>query len=176
MEENDITLADMILASLMSESEHIMLYVIHEKATDEAQAQRVILSLCSYGAAHETDIHLEKTDKTANLIALGGARYIYEQERLKEKDLSVIVLDGDRWDQLRKGDCHHYIQRIFRRVFPYHENGKSYNEPFRLERNREIIPATSYRNTAHPIFVPTYCFSRIGSYPAMTSPLHRPLV
>lgn len=74
MEEKDITLADMILASLMSESEHIMLYVIHEKATDEAQAQRVILSLCSYGAAHETDIHLEKTDKTANLIALGGAR------------------------------------------------------------------------------------------------------
>lgn len=68
MEENDITLADMILASLMSESEHIMLYVIHEKATDEAQAQRVILSLCSYGAAHETDIHLEKTDKTANLL------------------------------------------------------------------------------------------------------------
>ena len=52
MEEKDITLADMILASLMSESEHIMLYVIHEKATDEAQAQRVILSLCSYGAAH----------------------------------------------------------------------------------------------------------------------------
>lgn len=91
MEEKDITLADMILASLMSESEHIMLYVIHEKATDEAQAQRVILSLCSYGAAHETDIHLEKTDKTANLIALGGARYIYEQECLKEKDLSVIV-------------------------------------------------------------------------------------
>lgn len=117
MEEKDITLADMILSSLMSESEHIMLYVIHEKATDEAQAQRVILSLCSYGAAHETDIHLEKTDKTANLIALGGARYIYEQERLKEKDLSVIVLDGDRWDQLRKGDCHHYIQRILRRVF-----------------------------------------------------------
>jgi hypothetical protein len=34
MEEKDITLADMILASLMSESEHIMLYVIHEKATD----------------------------------------------------------------------------------------------------------------------------------------------
>lgn len=84
MEEKDITLADMILASLMSESEHIMLYVIHEKATDEAQAQRVILSLCSYGAAHETDIHLEKTDKTANLIALGGARYIYEQECLKK--------------------------------------------------------------------------------------------
>lgn len=85
MEEKDITLADMILSSLMSESEHIMLYVIHEKATDEAQAQRVILSLCSYGAAHETDIHLEKTDKTANLIALGGARYIYEQECLKER-------------------------------------------------------------------------------------------
>lgn len=69
MEEKDITLADMILASLMSESEHIMLYVIHEKATDEAQAQRVILSLCSYGAAHETDIHLEKTDKTASTSA-----------------------------------------------------------------------------------------------------------
>ena len=64
----------------------------------------------------------------------------------------------------------------FEEYFPYHENGKSYNEPFRLERNREIIPATSYRNTAHPIFVPTYCFSRIGSYPTMTSPLHRPLV
>ena len=85
MEEKDITLADMILSSLMPESEHIMLYVIHEKATDEAQAQRAILSLCSYGAAHETDIHLEKTDKTANLIALGGARYIYEQECLKER-------------------------------------------------------------------------------------------
>lgn len=83
----------MILASLMSESEHIMLYVIHEKATDEAQAQRVILSLCSYGAAHETDIHLEKTDKTANLIALGGARYIYEQERLKERYNKLSMLD-----------------------------------------------------------------------------------
>ena len=93
MEEKDITLADMILASLMSESEHIMLYVIHEKATDEAQAQRVILSLCSYGAAHETDIHLEKTDKTANLIALGGARYIYEQERLKERYNKLSMLD-----------------------------------------------------------------------------------
>ena len=93
MEEKDITLADMILASLMSESEHIMLYVIHEKATDEAQAQRVILSLCSYGAAHETDIHLEKTDKTANLIALGGARYIYEQERLKERYNKLTMLD-----------------------------------------------------------------------------------
>lgn len=93
MEEKDITLADMILASLMSESEHIMLYVIHEKATDEAQAQRVILSLCSYGAAHETDIHLEKTDKTANLIALGGARYIYEQERLKERYNKLLMLD-----------------------------------------------------------------------------------
>ena len=76
----------MILASLMSESEHIMLYVIHEKATDEAQAQRVILSLCSYGAAH-------KTDKTANLIALGGARYIYEQERLKERYNKLSMLD-----------------------------------------------------------------------------------
>ena len=83
----------MILASLMSESEHIMLYVIHEKATDEAQALRVILSLCSYGAAHETDIHLEKTDKTANLIALGGARYIYEQERLKERYNKLSMLD-----------------------------------------------------------------------------------
>ena len=83
----------MILASLMSESEHIMLYVIHEKATDEAQAQRVILSLCSYGAAHETDIHLEKTDKTANLIALGGARYIYEQGRLKERYNKLSMLD-----------------------------------------------------------------------------------
>lgn len=83
----------MILASLMSESEHIMLYVIHEKATDEAQAQRVILPLCSYGAAHETDIHLEKTDKTANLIALGGARYIYEQERLKERYNKLSMLD-----------------------------------------------------------------------------------
>lgn len=93
MEEKDITLADMILASLMSESEHIMLYAIHEKATDEAQAQRVILSLCSYGAAHETDIHLEKTDKTANLIALGGARYIYEQERLKERYNKLSMLD-----------------------------------------------------------------------------------
>ncbi|WP_410074018.1 hypothetical protein [Alistipes putredinis] len=93
MEEKDITLADMILSSLMSESEHIMLYVIHEKATDEAQAQRVILSLCSYGAAHETDIHLEKTDKTANLIALGGARYIYEQERLKERYNKLSMLD-----------------------------------------------------------------------------------
>ena len=93
MEEKDITLADMLLASLMSESEHIMLYVIHEKATDEAQAQRVILSLCSYGAAHETDIHLEKTDKTANLIALGGARYIYEQERLKERYNKLSMLD-----------------------------------------------------------------------------------
>ena len=93
MEEKDITLADMILASLMSESEHIMLYVIHEKATDEAQAQRVILSLCSYGAAHETDIHLEKTDKIANLIALGGARYIYEQERLKERYNKLSMLD-----------------------------------------------------------------------------------
>lgn len=93
MEEKDITLADMILASLMSESEHIMLYVIHEKATDEAQAQRVILSLCSYGAAHETDIHLEKTDKTANLIALGGARYIYEQECLKERYNKLSMLD-----------------------------------------------------------------------------------
>ena len=93
MEEKDITLADMILASLISESEHIMLYVIHEKATDEAQAQRVILSLCSYGAAHETDIHLEKTDKTANLIALGGARYIYEQERLKERYNKLSMLD-----------------------------------------------------------------------------------
>lgn len=93
MEEKDITLADMILASFMSESEHIMLYVIHEKATDEAQAQRVILSLCSYGAAHETDIHLEKTDKTANLIALGGARYIYEQERLKERYNKLSMLD-----------------------------------------------------------------------------------
>ena len=93
MEEKDITLADMILASLLSESEHIMLYVIHEKATDEAQAQRVILSLCSYGAAHETDIHLEKTDKTANLIALGGARYIYEQERLKERYNKLSMLD-----------------------------------------------------------------------------------
>lgn len=93
MEEKDITPADMILASLMSESEHIMLYVIHEKATDEAQAQRVILSLCSYGAAHETDIHLEKTDKTANLIALGGARYIYEQERLKERYNKLSMLD-----------------------------------------------------------------------------------
>lgn len=93
MEETDITLADMILSSLMSESEHIMLYVIHEKATDEAQAQRVILSLCSYGAAHETDIHLEKTDKTANLIALGGARYIYEQERLKERYNKLSMLD-----------------------------------------------------------------------------------
>ena len=93
MEEKDITLADMNLASLMSESEHIMLYVIHEKATDEAQAQRVILSLCSYGAAHETDIHLEKTDKTANLIALGGARYIYEQERLKERYNKLSMLD-----------------------------------------------------------------------------------
>lgn len=93
MEEKYITLADMILASLMSESEHIMLYVIHEKATDEAQAQRVILSLCSYGAAHETDIHLEKTDKTANLIALGGARYIYEQERLKERYNKLSMLD-----------------------------------------------------------------------------------
>ena len=38
MEEKDITLADMILTCLMSESGHIMLYVIHEKATDEAQA------------------------------------------------------------------------------------------------------------------------------------------
>lgn len=93
MEEKDITLADMILASLMSESEHIMLYVIHDKATDEAQAQRVILSLCSYGAAHETDIHLEKTDKTANLIALGGARYIYEQECLKERYNKLSMLD-----------------------------------------------------------------------------------
>jgi hypothetical protein len=93
MEEKDITLADMILSSLMSEREHIMLYVIHEKATDEAQAQRVILSLCSYGAAHETDIHLEKTDKTANLIALGGARYIYEQERLKERYNKLSMLD-----------------------------------------------------------------------------------
>lgn len=93
MEEKDITLADMILSSLMSESEHIMLYVIHEKATDEAQAQRVILSLCSYGAAHEIDIHLEKTDKTANLIALGGARYIYEQERLKERYNKLSMLD-----------------------------------------------------------------------------------
>ena len=93
MEEKDITLADMILASLMSESEHLMLYVIHEKATDEAQAQRVILSLCSYGAAHETDIHLEKTDKTANLIALGGARYIYEQECLKERYNKLSMLD-----------------------------------------------------------------------------------
>lgn len=93
MEEKDITLADMILSSLMSESEHIMLYAIHEKATDEAQAQRVILSLCSYGAAHETDIHLEKTDKTANLIALGGARYIYEQERLKERYNKLSMLD-----------------------------------------------------------------------------------
>lgn len=93
MEEKDITLADMILSSLMSESEHIILYVIHEKATDEAQAQRVILSLCSYGAAHETDIHLEKTDKTANLIALGGARYIYEQERLKERYNKLSMLD-----------------------------------------------------------------------------------
>lgn len=93
MDEKDITLADMILANLMSESEHIMLYVIHEKATDEAQAQRVILSLCSYGAAHETDIHLEKTDKTANLIALGGARYIYEQERLKERYNKLSMLD-----------------------------------------------------------------------------------
>lgn len=93
MEEKGITLADMILASLMSESEHIMLYVIHEKATDEAQAQRVILSLCSYGAAHETDIHLEKTDKTANLIALGEARYIYEQERLKERYNKLSMLD-----------------------------------------------------------------------------------
>lgn len=93
MEEKDITLADMILSSLMSESEHIMLYVIHEKATDEAQAQRVILSLCSYGAAHETDIHLEKTDKTANLIALGGARYIYEQECLKERYNKLSMLD-----------------------------------------------------------------------------------
>jgi hypothetical protein len=93
MEEKDITLADMILSSLMSESEHIMLYVIHEKATDEAQSQRVILSLCSYGAAHETDIHLEKTDKTANLIALGGARYIYEQERLKERYNKLSMLD-----------------------------------------------------------------------------------
>ena len=93
MEEKDITLADMILASLMSESEPIMLYVIHEKATDEAQAQRVILSLCSYVAAHETDIHLEKTDKTANLIALGGARYIYEQERLKERYNKLSMLD-----------------------------------------------------------------------------------
>ena len=83
----------MILASLMSESEHSMLYVIHEKATDEAQSQRVILSLCSYGAAHETDIHLEKTDKTANLIALGGARYIYEQERLKERYNKLSMLD-----------------------------------------------------------------------------------
>lgn len=83
----------MILSSLMSESEHIMLYVIHEKATDEAQAQRVILFLCSYGAAHETDIHLEKTDKTANLIALGGARYIYEQERLKERYNKLSMLD-----------------------------------------------------------------------------------
>jgi hypothetical protein len=93
MEEKDITLADMILSSLMSESEHIMLYVIHEKETDEAQAQRVILSLCSYGAAHETDIHLEKTDKTANLIALGGARYIYEQECLKERYNKLSMLD-----------------------------------------------------------------------------------
>ena len=93
MEEKDITLADMILASLMSEREHLMLDVIHEKATDEAQAQRVILSLCSYGAAHETDIHLEKTDKTANLIALGGARYIYEQERLKERYNKLSMLD-----------------------------------------------------------------------------------
>lgn len=93
MEEKDITLADMILSSLMSESEHIMLYVIHEKATDEAQAQRVILSLCSYGAAHETDIRLEKTDKTANLIALGGARYIYEQECLKERYNKLSMLD-----------------------------------------------------------------------------------
>lgn len=159
MEEKDITLADMILSSLMSESEHIMLYVIHEKATDEAQAQRVILSLCSYGAAHETDIHLEKTDKTANLIALGGARYIYEQERLKERYNKLSMLDIE----LSILACH------FRRQ-------QSRNESFRLERNREIIPATSYRNTAHPIFVPTYCFSRIGSYPTMTSPLHRPLV
>ena len=93
MEEKDITLADMILSSLMSESEHIMLYVIHEKETDEAQAKRVILSLCSYGAAHETDIHLEKTDKTANLIALGGARYIYEQECLKERYNKLSMLD-----------------------------------------------------------------------------------
>ena len=99
MEEKDITLADMILASLMSESEHIMLYVIHEKATDEAQAQRVILSLCSYGAAPETDIHLEKTDKTANLIALGGARYIYEPERLKERynKLSIQEKRRNKW-------------------------------------------------------------------------------
>lgn len=45
------------------------------------------------GAAHETDIHLEKTDKTANLIALGGARYIYEQERLKERYNKLSMLD-----------------------------------------------------------------------------------
>ena len=90
MEEKDITLADMILSSLMSESEHIMLYVIHEKATDEAQAQRVILSLCSYGAAHETDLHLEKTDKTANLIVLGGARYIYEQELFEYFRINIV--------------------------------------------------------------------------------------
>lgn len=93
MEEKDITLADMILTCLMSESGHIMLYVIHEKATDEAQARRVTLSLCSCGVARETDIHLEKTDKTANLIALGGARYIYEQERLKERYNKLSMLD-----------------------------------------------------------------------------------
>lgn len=66
----------------------------HTRESDRrSPAQRVILSLCSYGAAHETDIHLEKTDKTANLIALGGARYIYEQERLKERYNKLSMLD-----------------------------------------------------------------------------------
>lgn len=36
MKDEDITLADIVLNGLMSESGHIMLYVIHEKATDEA--------------------------------------------------------------------------------------------------------------------------------------------
>lgn len=93
MKEIDIPLADMILTSLMSVSGHIMLYVIHEKAIDEAQSQRVILALCSCGAAHETDIHLEKTDKTATIIANGGARYIYDQYILKERYNKLSMLD-----------------------------------------------------------------------------------
>lgn len=98
----DIPLAQKILRELGNDG-LVLISQIQEQASGEAQVERIILSLCKYGAAERGNVALDKTSQTAVVIADGGAEYIYEKEQeerrrtsRKDEDLRLAINEKKR--------------------------------------------------------------------------------
>ena len=99
----DIELANWILGKIATPNSRIFYADIQKRTTNDAQYQRIINSLCKFGAVTKGQYALEQTDSTAIIINQGGAQYIYDKEqetdyytRLKHKHLQLSIQEQKR--------------------------------------------------------------------------------